>query len=212
MRILLASIYPYAFLLLYLSIPFDNYVRALPNILTVILAALFLFIVKKEDFKKLKTLPLIAYVVLIGYLLVNSALMVRLSDDFTFINKILLTLALVVFYLPIQDMTKVKNAVIFSSLGAIVFSVINIFILVNVAQDVTLSFPRQVVEALLIDRLYLGLLSIFSILISYQSIKSKYRATNPYHFANIVINVLFVFLMLSKIAMIILLEIYIALF
>jgi len=115
-----------------------------------------------------------------------------------------LSLGLVIFYLPIQDMTKVKNAVIFSALAAILFSVVNIFILVNVAEDVALSFPRQVVEALLIDRLYLGLLSIFSILISYQSIRSRYHANNRYHLANIVVNVLFIFLMLSKIAMIIL--------
>ena len=204
MRILLASIYPYAFLLLYLSIPFDNYIRALPNILTGILIAFFLFIIKKSDFKRLRTAPFIAYLVFVGFLVINSAIQGRLETDFTFINKILLTLGLVIFYLPIQDMTKVKNAVIFSALAAILFSVVNIFILVNVAEDVALSFPRQVVEALLIDRLYLGLLSIFSILISFQSIRSKYHANNPYHLANIVINVLFIFLMLSKIAVIIL--------
>lgn len=204
MRILLASIYPYAFLLLYLSIPFDNYVRALPNILTGILIALFLFIIKKSDFKRLQLLPFITYVVFVGFLLLNAALQDRFTSDFNFINKVLLSLGLVIFYLPIRDMTKVKNAVIFSALAAIIFSVVNIFILVNAAEEVTLNFPRQVVEALLTDRIYLGLLSIISILISYQSIIQKYHPNNRYHLANIVINMLFIGLMLSKIAMIIL--------
>jgi O-antigen ligase len=205
LRVLISSLYPYLFLGLYLSIPFDNYFRALPNILLGVLIAAFLLIVKKSDFLKLKKAPTLVLFALLTSMAVIAAFNNQLEQDWSIISKLLLALALTVLYLPVRDMTKVNNAVIFSSLAAIVFSVVNIFILVNLSQDVALDFPRQVVEALLIDRLYLGMLAILSILISYQLISNKYHPNNRYHLANIVVNVLFVFLMLSKVAMIILL-------
>ena len=71
MRILLSAIYPYAFLLLYLIIPFDNYIRALPNILLAILLIAFPFIVNKDDFQKLKSLPIVIFLGLFTYLFNN---------------------------------------------------------------------------------------------------------------------------------------------
>lgn len=205
MRVLLTTLYPYVFLALYLSIPFDNYFRALPNILLGILVAAFFVVVKKSDFSKLKKAAAFPLACLIAYIAISSGLADRLHQDWSEISKILLALGLVVLYLPIRDMTPLNNAVIFSSLAAIIFSVVNMFILVNISEDVALDFPRQVVEALLIDRIYLGMLAIFSILISYQSITRKYHPNNRYHLVNIVVNILFIGLMLSKIALIILL-------
>ena len=54
MKVLLSAIYPYIYLLLFFTIPFDDYVRALPNILLVVLVLAFPFVVKKEDFEKIK--------------------------------------------------------------------------------------------------------------------------------------------------------------
>ena len=58
MRILLASIYPFAFMLLFVIIPFDDYIRALPNILLIILTISFPAIIKREHFQKIKKVPL----------------------------------------------------------------------------------------------------------------------------------------------------------
>src|SRR5690606_38616121 len=54
----------------------------------------------------------------------------------------------------------------------------------------------------LIDRLYLGLLSTFSILISYQAIKRKFHPNNNYYLANILINTLFIIVIASKVALV----------
>jgi O-antigen ligase len=60
----------------------------------------------------------------------------------------------------------------------------------------------QVVESLLIDRLYLGLLCTFSILISIQGVQKKYHPDNNYYLANILINAVFIVLIASKIAVV----------
>lgn len=209
MRILLAAIYPYVFLLLYLIIPFDTYIRALPNILLAILVLTFPFIVKKRDFRKLKSWPFAVFLALVFFLLGNSLIAGRIVEDFNIIKKILIAIGLVVLYIPvIEDSTagprteKINSAIIFSSLAAIVYSVYNFVLITHVDGNFALGESPQVIEALLIDRLYLGLLSTFSILISLRSIKKTYHPNNTYHLANIFINALFILFMASKIAMV----------
>ena len=204
MRILLASIYPWIYVLLFLTIPFDNYVRVLPNILMGILALTFPFIVEKAHFKKLKKVPTLLFALFCAYIVLNALVADRLVADFVLIKKILLAFGFVLLYIPIQDSEKIKRAILFSSLAVILFSVINIFVIINTSEDIVLGFSRQVIEALLIDRLYLGFIAILSVLISYRSIQPKFHPNNKYFLANIIVNVLFVFLLVSKIAVIIL--------
>lgn len=191
-------------MLLFLTIPFDNYVRVLPNILMGILVVTFPLIVKKDHFRKLNKIPAILFAIFCAYIVLNALFYDRLQEDFVLIKKILLSFGLVLLYIPIQDSEKIKRAIVFSSLAVILFSVINIFVIINTSEDIVLSFSRQVIEALLIDRLYLGFIAILSILISYQSIQPKFHPNNKYLLVNIIINALFLFLLVSKIAIIIL--------
>ncbi|MEM0517546.1 O-antigen ligase family protein [Aequorivita flava] len=202
MRILLSAIYPYAFLLLYLIIPFDNYIRALPNILLAILVVAFPFIVKKEDFKKLKSLPIAIFLVLFGYLFIDSFSSGRLVEDFNIIKKVMIAVGLAILYIPVADAKKINSAIIFSSLAAIIFSVYNFVLITDAVGNFALGDSPQVVESLLIDRLYLGLLCTFSILISFQEIQKKYHPNNNYYLANILINAVFIVLIASKIAVV----------
>lgn len=204
MRIILASIYPWIYVLLFLTIPFDNYVRALPNILMGILVVTFPFIIRKEHFKKLKKAPALVFTVFCAYMVLNAAINNRIEGDFAMVNKILLSLGFLLLYIPIDDYKKVKRAILFSAVAVITFSVVNIFVIINTSEDIVLGFSRQVIEALLIDRIYLGFISICSILISYQALRPQFHPNNKYHLLNIIINVLFIFLMVSKIAVIIL--------
>ena len=202
MRILLSAIYPYAFLLLYLIIPFDNYIRALPNILMAILVVAFPFIVKKEDFKKLKFLPIAVFLLFFVYLCLDSFFSGRLSEDFNIIKKVLIAVGLAMLYIPIADVKKINSAIIFSALAAILFSVYNFVLITDATGSFALGDSPQVIESLLIDRLYLGLLCTFSILISFQAIQKKYHPNNNYYLANIIINLLFIVVIVSKIAVI----------
>lgn len=200
MKVLLSAIYPYIYLLLFFTIPFDEYTRALPNILLAVLVVAFPFVVKKTDFSKIKTIPAFIFTIFCLYLILNALVFNRLEEDFTVIKKVLLCLGLVILYIPIQCFDKINKAILFSSFAAIVFSVINIIILTNTISEFQFGSSPQVIEALLIDRLYLGFLCVLSILVSYNSFKPKFHPVNRYYFANIIANTLFLFLIGSKIS------------
>ncbi|MCW5519958.1 O-antigen ligase family protein [Aureitalea sp. L0-47] len=209
MRVLLRAIYPYIYMLLFLTIPFDNYVRALPNILLIALLALFPFVLNRKDLFKIRKGPAIVFLLFLLYLLLNSLFFERIAEDIVVIKKIALAFGLAILYIPVEDSRKIGMAIIFSSLAAIVFSVIKIIVIINISEDIALGYSREVIEALLIDRLYLGLLSILSILVSVRSMSKEYHPNNQYHLINIIVNILFVFLMVSKIAIIILAAVFI---
>lgn len=205
MKPLLGAVYPYAFFLLYLIIPFDNYVRALPNILLAILVIAFPFVVSKVDLVKIKTQPVVLFIGFFLYLIVVATIFDRLESDFNIIKKVLIAIGLFLLYLPVHDIGKIKKAIIFSSLAAIVFSLINIVIENNITGDLIFENYASLIESLLIDRLYLGFLSVLSILISYQSLRFQYHPDNRYYLGNIIVNILFLLLIVSKIAILILL-------
>jgi O-antigen ligase len=205
MKPLLGAIYPYAFFLLYLIIPFDNYIRVLPNILLATLVVAFPFVVAKADFNKLKTPPVILFLGFFLFLIIDAIVFGRLESDFNIIKKVLIAVGLVLLYLPVIDVGKIKKAIIFSSIAAIIFSAINIVIDNNISGDLIFENYPRLIESLLIDRIYLGFLSVLSILISYQSLRPKYHPDNRYYLANIIVNILFLLLIVSKIAILILL-------
>jgi O-antigen ligase len=203
MKILLASIYPYAFLLLYLTIPFDDYIRAFPNILLGILVVAFPIIVAKDDFKKLLVKPIFLFLLFFTFLLVSAFVFGRFEDDFVVIKKMLIPLGLVILYIPVQDFKKLNKAIIFSSIAAIIFSLAQFIILVNKTGIFNLAFFQESIDILLIDRLYLGLLCVLSILVSYQSLKNDYHPNNRFYLANILLSGLYIVLIMSKVAILI---------
>ncbi|MFC7356133.1 O-antigen ligase family protein [Jejudonia soesokkakensis] len=204
MRILLASIYPYAFFLLLLLIPFDGYVRILPNILIAIIVVAFPFVFKKTDFKKLVKLPTLLFFGLIFFLGLNTLLLGRFEDNSTVLLKILASGALLILYLPIKDFKKVYHAIIFSALLAMIISGINILMVVKETGAFDIWNPLNPLDTLLIERLYLGFLCVLSILASYQCMSATYKAENKYYLANIVLTIGFTFLIVSRYAILVL--------
>ena len=209
MKILLAAIYPYIFMLLYLIIPFDEYIRALPNILLGILVFAFPLIVKKEDFKKLIKKPTLLFLLFFFFLVFNSLFFGRIEEDFYIIKKILISVGLVLLYIPIQDFNKINKVIIFSSLIVILYTLYTSIININTAESFEFSNYLTDTNLLLIDNVYIGLLCVLSILISYQSISREYHPRNNYYVANIIINIAFIVLIASKVAALTLLIIFI---
>ncbi len=209
MRVLLASIYPFIFLLLFFTIPFDLYFRALPNILLILLAVLFPLVVEKKDFQKIKKIAGGVWLLFFVYLTFLVLVTGRWNIDWVVVKKILLVGALVILYLPVNNFKKINKAIIFSSLAAIIYSLIKLFILLNQGVEFTFLESAAVIEAILVDRIYLGLLAVLSILVSYQELRNQYHPDNRYYLANIIINVLFILFIVSRIAIISLLVIFI---
>mgnify|MGYP003975658819 FL=1 len=186
MRIILAAIYPYVFILLYLVIPFDEYVRILPNILMLILIVIFPIIINKKDLKKIAKVSMFLLLLFLIYLLTNSFVQGRLEVDFVYLKTIMIPLGIVFLYVPITDFKKVNKAIIFSSFIAIVYSLIKFLILVNQNTDVSINFFQETVDALLIDRIYVGLLCVLSVIISYKSITKQFHPDNKYYLISII--------------------------
>ncbi|MEZ4859402.1 MAG: hypothetical protein R2781_11395, partial [Flavobacteriaceae bacterium] len=209
MRVLLASIYPFIFLLLFFTIPFDTYFRVLPNLLLIVLAILFPIVVEKKDFQKIKRKAGITWLAFFLYVLLIVLVTGRIGEDGAVLKKVLLIAALVILYLPVNNFKKINKAIILSSLAAIVYSLVKLFILVNQGVAITFLESATVIETILVDRLYLGLLAVLSILASYQSLSQTYHPDNRYYLANIVLNVLFILFIVSRIAIIALLAIFI---
>jgi O-antigen ligase len=205
MKIVLSSIYPYVFSALFLILPFDEYARSLPNILLIILVVAFPSVIEKADFSRIKKMPFFIFCAFALYLVLNTVITGRSETNFAVVNKVLVSLGLVMLYLPVRDIQKVNKAIIFSALAAILFSMYSIVLVINQEGIFNIGNPLRSVDTLLIDRQYLGLLSVCSILISYWSMKKTYDATNKYYLANIIINILFVFLIVSRYAVIALL-------
>lgn len=209
MRVLLASIYPFIFLLLFFTIPFDLYFRAFPNVLLIILAVLFPIVVTKNDFKKIKRVAGAIWLLFFIYVTFLTLFTGRWELDWVVLKKILLVGALVILYLPVNNFKKINKAIIFSSLAAIIYSLIKLFILINQGIEFTFLESAAIIEAMLIDRIYLGLLAVLSILVSYQELRNYYHPDNRYYLANIIINVLFILFIASRIAIITLLVIFV---
>lgn len=202
MKILLGSIYPYIFALLIFIIPFDNFVRAWPNILLMILAVSFPFVIKKRDLKKIDKRLFLLVIGFFLFLLINTLITGRWSNNHLVVEKVGIAIGLVVLYLPISKTKKIDNAIIFSSLAAVIYSVFNIMMLIKDVGEFNFSNNATTINTLLIDRLYLGLLSIYSIIISYKSISKHYNKLNRYYLINIIINVAFLFIIVARMAII----------
>ncbi len=158
--------------------------------------------------QRLKKMPVRLLGGFIVYLLVNSLLFGRIETDWVVLKKILLSMGLVLLYVPIDGFKKIYKALIFSSLAAILFSTIKLVMVVNQTENFQFLDSAMIIEAVLIDRIYLGLLCVLSILASYQSIQGTYHPDNRYYVANIILNVLFVLLIVSRISIIVLIIIF----
>ncbi len=158
---------------------------------------------------RLKKLPTLLLGIFAAYLVLNVVALGRMEADWVVLKKVLLALGLVLLYVPIDGFKKIYKAIIFSSLAAIVFSLIKLVMVVNQSESFNFLDSAIIIEALLIDRLYLGLLCVLSILASYQSMSNTYHPDNRYYVANIILNVLFVLLIVSRISIIVLIVIFI---
>lgn len=196
--------YPFLFGLLFFLTPFDDYVRALPNILLVVIAIGFFLIAEKRDFKKLKNPIFILFSCFLIYLLCNSLITGHWNENLKVTEKLLLSLALIILAIPIKDFRVVLKAVILSSVFVIIFSLYRISLLIAKTGVFEFGNSQNAIDALIIDRLYVGLICILGVLFSYLILKTKSFRKKSFYWFTFVINFLFVFFIASRIAILIL--------
>src|SRR5699024_10645878 len=123
-----------------------------------------------------------------------------LAENGDILKKIGLSAGLVLLYLPIKSLKPLKRGIISSALIAILFSVFQIVVLIIQSGSFKFSTGMNPIETLPMDRLYIGLLCMTSVLISFNNIlKQKKTWLN---LANIILVSAFIFLIVSRISII----------
>ncbi len=197
-------IYSYVFALLFLFVPFDNYVRALPNIVLIVLIIGFLLIIKKADLRKLKHPAILLWGGLLVYIALNSLIMERWDSNESILKKMLLAGIILVLALPLRgERLKTSLAIIISIFVANIISLYKITILIWNTGTFEFANSQNAIDALVIDRLYMGFLAVFSTVLCYYLLGKLKKRYHPYLWLNIGLNVLFVYVVSSRIAIVI---------
>ena len=208
MKAIVRSIYPYLFLFFCFALPLDKYATAVPNIVLIVLLVFFPFVVKKEDFKKLFRKEIVIFTALVVYLYINSLLFQDYSSDFSVLKKIGSSLLLIILFVPLDNTKKLKKAIIASVLTCILICIVNLYWFYINEGEFNFASGGAIDEVLIIDRLYLGFLCVLSIIASFGLIGDKYNDYNKWYFTNIVLNVGFVLLISSRIAILLLIVLF----
>lgn len=209
MKEILKSIYPYLFLFFVFVLPLDKYATAIPNIVLITLLVIFPFVVSKKDFLKLKSKKIYVFSALVIYISINSLLFQDYLNDIIIIQKIISALLLIVLYIPIENTDKLKKTIIISVFIGILISLWNLYFFYFSNQEFNFATGAIIDEVLIVDRLYLGLLCIISIIVSIGLMERNFSPLNKWYLTNIVINVIFVLLISSRVAIILLLLLFI---
>ena len=205
MRVLALSIYPYLCFALFFVLPFDDYFRALPNILFLALGVLFPFVLEAKDLRRIGRSPWLMVLIFLGFVVGQSFLLGRFEQDFVVIQKMLLSGAMSLLLFPVRDNRTLMHGVIYSSVAAVFYSLVRLLILLNQGAEFGFLESAHIIEALLMERLYLGLLSVLSIIFSYRLLRAHYDPNNGYYLFNIVLQAAFILFLVSRIAIVVLL-------
>ena len=160
MNILATSIYPYICFLLFFALPFDDYFRALPNLLLIALAVLFPFVIKRSELKNWHKSPALWVLLFLLFVIGQTWFLGRWEQDFVVLKKILLAAGLALLLVPVRESRTLHHGIIYSSIAAIIYSMVRLVMLLNDGLEVSFLASASIIEALLMDRIYLGLLAV----------------------------------------------------
>lgn len=202
MKIILKNVYPYFFYIFCFVIPLDKYATAVPNIILIVLLALFPFVVKRNDFKKLLKKEILLFIALIAYISINMFLFQDVERDINIVQKVISSLLLLVLFIPMDKTDYLNKTIIISVLACIGISLFNLLVFFSRTKGFSFADGENINEVLVIDRLYLGFLCVMSVIASIGLINGKYRWL---YIGNVILCTLFTLIISSRIAIILLL-------
>lgn len=209
MKSLINSIYPYLSVFFVFILPLDKYAAAAPNIVLILLIACFPFVIQKKHLTTLKKIPSLLFLGLVAFLFLNSLFVTNLADDFSVLKKILGALTLFLLFIPIDNIKKIYGSFIYSALVCIIVSVYHLYFFYMKEGAFNFANGAVINDVLIIDRLYLGILCVLSIVSSIYLMGNNYKSENKYYLANILLNVLFVLLISSRLAILLIVCLFI---
>lgn len=209
MRPLLQSIYPFLCAFFCFILPLDKYATAVPNIILIALIVAFPFVFDWKQLKsKLRTPLTMLFGVFTISLFLISVIFHDISEEIFVLKKIAGSFLIFLLFLPLEDTEKIKKAIIVSTLAGIVVSLYHLYFYYMEQGEFIFANGEAINDVLVIDRLYLGLLCVLSIVSSISLIGKEYNVFNRYYFGSIVITALFLLLISSRLAILLLLILF----
>lgn len=201
MRIAIKKYYEYLFCLLIFFLPLEGELRIVPNIILIILASLYFFIIKKADFKRCKSKTFLIFLSLLLYVIVNVLTTKSLFENLFLIEKLFIIVVIYLLYLPINIDKRVKVSFILGVMLAILISMFHIA--VYIAKSAAFSFSEGdiVTDILVTERIYLALMSVLSFVFSLDLIRKATKKTKALLLINLVIVVSFILLVSARMAL-----------
>lgn len=160
------KLYTYIFAIFCGSLPFENVIKVLPNLLMIVLGIAFLLIVKKKDIKRLQTksfYALFSFVLLAIFIIVIKARW----EDSGYIPKLLNILAIPILAIPIKRHTLVLKVFVLSAFTLLMISIFKMVQHVIVFQEFKFSTGSIINDLLLGERPYIGFIYILAAAISF---------------------------------------------
>jgi hypothetical protein len=182
-----------------MSLPFESKASALPNILLIVGAVIWLSLLKKKGFNRTMFYekPILIYIALIVIITTLSIVKTDIIRDLSFVGKLLIPLGFILFSTRVNNFELVKKYFILSVFAAVFISTYNILVYLIGPEEFKFSKGNFINEILISERLYIGYVSVISIIFSLDIIKSNLNKSRQKLILILNVIFLFSFLLLS---------------
>jgi len=157
----LEYIYLTVFSLFCAVVPFTDLGEAIPNIILIVLIALFPFVVQKQNWKKILDKRFYT-LYLLFFLLTIQLVIFKRWEDFKFVNNLWLVVLILISSIPIKNKLVPILSFIYGSLALLVISAINLVIHYKLSGQFNMTVGDHVSSILLGDRPYIGYVYVLS--------------------------------------------------
>jgi len=169
MKLNLHKTYSMLFFVLCFSLSFiGNRFYAIPNGINILLVLLFPFVIDKQTFiKNILKKPIVCFAAFLLFVLFKSIFLGHFLEDLNVIKKLfqILLLLILSFGLKRNALEQLKSGIIFGCLFAVIYSLIKITLIITETGSFNFSNGPIINETLPIQRLYLGLLCVISLIL-----------------------------------------------
>lgn len=187
-------------------LPFENVLKAVPNIILVQIVFLSLFLIKTTDLytfiKQEKTYSFLALLIVLIFFV--TFLKGNFDADFFVLKKLLIIIFLVPLAIPLKTVNHLITAFIVSVFIAMLISIFNIIGYIVAEQGFNFSKGNYINDVLISERLYIGFACVISLVFSldlFKSIKGN-KVIRIVLLVNILAIISFLFLITARIAII----------
>lgn len=208
MKYNILNAYNILFAVLVFFIPLNGKFTAVPNILLIVLAPLFIIIYRQGLFKinQFKTESTL-FIILVLFTLLITLFKGNINSDIDLFGRYGLTLLFFTLSFPIVNLKYVKYATIFSCLIMAVYTLLLSGIYVWQNDSFNISVGEEIKDLLITERLYTGFFSAMSFLFSWTFISSLNKRERIFNYFNLFLMLAFVLVISSRIALLIMIAI-----